>query len=441
MSKERLQKVLARAGVASRRAAEELITEGRIRVNGRIVRELGTRVDHRDKVELDGRRIVAEKPAYYVLNKPRATVTTLSDPEGRPTVQTLLRRVPERVFPVGRLDYHTSGALLLTNDGSLADALLRPRAKVPKVYVAKVQGHIAEEHLGALRQGVVLDDGYETRPTETFVLREEAGHTWLQLTLVEGKNRQIHRMLEALGYRVQRLSRTAFAEISTEGLRPGELRPLRQREIDRLEQKYLKGPATKAGPQRAEESEPRGQRHHDGPHPEERDEGGWRRPQRKTAQRKTAARSTAQRPGEGRARPQPGRPRPGERSDDAPRRGKPAPSRPRRDERSDEDRPRRSKPSQKGARRHEPGEGTPKRSKPGKHSARKGKPKKGAPSTGRSPQGDGPRGKPARKKLGAGAGKKSQHQGAARKSKPKKPSSSQTGSSSARGAKGKKPRR
>ncbi|MDH5492319.1 MAG: rRNA pseudouridine synthase [Myxococcales bacterium] len=239
MSKERLQKVMAQAGVASRRKAEELITAGRVRVNGRVVKELGTKVDsRRDRVEVDGKRVMREQSAYYLLNKPRRVVTTLEDPEGRETIAHLIKGLEGRLFPIGRLDYHTSGALLLTNDGELAEALLRPQAKVPKVYAAKVQGSVDIEELDALRKGVTLDDGYVTKKAEVFVLREEAGHTWVQLTLTEGKNRQIHRMFEQLGRRVMRLSRLSFAELSTEGLRPGKHRRLGAREVERLKKRY-----------------------------------------------------------------------------------------------------------------------------------------------------------------------------------------------------------
>ncbi len=237
---ERLQKVLARAGVASRRASEELILAGRVRVNGRIVTELGTKVDpHKDRVEVDGKRLVAEKPVYYVVNKPREMVTTLDDPEGRATLGELLRRIPERVVPVGRLDYHTSGALLCTNDGDMVDALLRPRSGVPKIYAVKFQGHLDVEELDALRNGVVLDDGYRTNPAEAFVLREERNHTWVQLTLTEGKNRQIHRMGDAIGHRVMRLSRQSFAGISIDRLKPGDYRELKRDELQQLKKKFL----------------------------------------------------------------------------------------------------------------------------------------------------------------------------------------------------------
>ncbi|MCZ6807201.1 MAG: pseudouridine synthase [Deltaproteobacteria bacterium] len=237
---ERLQKVLARAGIASRRASEDLIEAGRVRVNGRVVTELGTKVDpHKDRVEVDGKRVVAEKPVYYFVHKPREMVTTLDDPEGRATIGDILRRIPERVVPVGRLDYHTSGALLVTNDGDMVDALLRPRLSVPKVYAVKFQGHLDVKELDALRNGVTLDDGYRTQKAELFVLREEQNHTWAQITLTEGKNRQIHRMGDAIRHRVMRLARQSFAGISIDGLRPGEYRELTRDELNQLKKKYL----------------------------------------------------------------------------------------------------------------------------------------------------------------------------------------------------------
>lgn len=240
MGTERLQKILAHAGIASRRAAEAMIAEGRVRVNGRVITELGARADpHRDRVEVDGRRVVAEKPAYYLVHKPREMVTTLSDPEGRATIGQLLARIPERVYPVGRLDYHTSGALLVTNDGELAEALLSPRRAVPKVYAAKLRGHLDVPELDKLRNGVRLDDGYLTKKAEVFVLREENKNTWVQLTLTEGKNRQIHRMAQAIGHPVQRLVRMSFAGLTAEGLRPGEHRPLTRGEVEKLKKQYL----------------------------------------------------------------------------------------------------------------------------------------------------------------------------------------------------------
>ncbi len=240
MAAERLQKILARAGVASRRKAEQLILEGRVRVDGRVVRRLGTEADpRRQRIEVDGRRVVLEAPVHYLLHKPRGVVSTLHDPQGRPTVADLVRSVGRRVFPVGRLDYHTAGALLVTDDGELCDALLRPSGRVPKVYAVKMRGHLDEEELGALRKGVVLDDGRRTRPAEVFVLREEPGYTWLQMTLTEGRNRQIHRMGQAIGRPVLKLTRISFAGISIDGMRPGEMRRLRQKEIDKLVKHYV----------------------------------------------------------------------------------------------------------------------------------------------------------------------------------------------------------
>jgi 23S rRNA pseudouridine2605 synthase len=237
----RLQKLLAGAGVVSRRAAERLITEGRIRVNGRIVKELGAKANpHKDKIEVDGKRIVREKPVYYVLHKPREVVSTLSDPEGRDCIKDLIKDIPERVFPIGRLDYHTSGALLLTNDGELADALLKPKRDVPKTYLVKFAGNLGIPELDRLRKGVVLDDGYTTQPAELFVVRQEDKNCWVQITLREGKNRQIRRMGDSIGHTVRRLSRIAFADITTEGLRPGEHRPLRGRELEKLKKRYIK---------------------------------------------------------------------------------------------------------------------------------------------------------------------------------------------------------
>ncbi len=246
---ERLQKILARAGVASRRAAELLVTGGHVRVNGRIVTELGSKADaKRDRVEVDGRRVVTERHVYVVLHKPRGVVTTLSDPEGRETIAGMLADVPGRVYPVGRLDFHTSGALLVTNDGALTQALLHPARNVPKTYVVKLQGHVAEEAMAKLAKGVALDDGYVTAPAVVTLLREEPTSTWLEVTIHEGKNRQIHRMAEAVGHRVMRLARMSFAGISSEGLAPGRWRELDEKEVAELKKKYMGiEPAPRAG--------------------------------------------------------------------------------------------------------------------------------------------------------------------------------------------------
>jgi 23S rRNA pseudouridine2605 synthase len=248
MSTQRLQKILAQAGVASRRAAEQLILDGRVRVNGRIIRELGTRANlARDRVEVDRRRLVAEKPVYYLLHKPRGVVTTLDDPEGRKTVKDLLRDVPERVFPVGRLDFHTSGVLLLTNDGALAQALLHPKRAVPKTYNAKLQGQLDQTLLDSLRAGVVLDDGEKTAPAEVCLVRSDGKHTALEITIAEGKNRQIHRMGEAIGRPVLRLTRVSFAGLTLERLQVGQKRALTPKELSELKQRYLYADARPRG--------------------------------------------------------------------------------------------------------------------------------------------------------------------------------------------------
>lgn len=247
MAEDRLQKILARAGVSSRRAAERLITDGLVKVNGKVVSELGAKADpRRDRIEVDGEPIGLEQPVYFVVNKPRTMVTTLKDPEGRPALSELLGAIPERVYPVGRLDFHTSGALLLTNDGDLAQALLHPSREVPKTYVAKLMGEATDKMVSALRHGVKLDDGYETQPAKVTHLRDEDGKAWLEITITEGKNRQIHRMVEAAGSRVMRLSRLSFAGISSEGLRPGKLRPLEEDEVFGLLRTYVSPAAAQA---------------------------------------------------------------------------------------------------------------------------------------------------------------------------------------------------
>lgn len=231
MPAERLQKLLARAGIASRRHAEELIRAGRVSVGGRIVTELGTRADpQQDRIEVDGRRIVADSPVYIVLHKPRAVMCTLSDPEGRKTVAELVRDLGTRVVPVGRLDFHTSGALLMTNDGDFAAALSHPKHGVQKVYVAKVRGVVGDTELERFRQSIVID-GRATRPAAVRLMRVESGKSWIEVTLSEGRNRQVRRLGDAAGLPVLRLVRVAHAGISAEGLKPGEWRSLTRDEL------------------------------------------------------------------------------------------------------------------------------------------------------------------------------------------------------------------
>jgi 23S rRNA pseudouridine2605 synthase len=235
---ERIQKILAAGGLASRRAAEKLITEGRVRVNGRVITELGAKADARnDRIEVDGKRVVAEQHVYIVLHKPRGVVATMSDPEGRPTVRDILAPVGARVYPVGRLDFATSGVLLATNDGDFAEGLLHPKKAVPKTYVVKVNGKMTAEHMDKWRSGVKLEDGM-TAPAEAKTLRFEGDKTWFELTIKEGRNQQIRRMGEATGFPVMRLARLSFAQISAENLRPGQWRHMTREELVQLKKTY-----------------------------------------------------------------------------------------------------------------------------------------------------------------------------------------------------------
>ncbi|GIX47705.1 MAG: pseudouridine synthase [Candidatus Tectimicrobiota bacterium] len=232
----RLQKFLAHAGVASRRQAEALIRQGRVTVNARPVTVLGTKVDpDADVVKVDGRRVAARVPlVYLLLHKPRGCVTTCRDERGRPTVFDLLKRQPGRLFPVGRLDYNSEGVLLLTNDGELAARLLHPRYRIPRVYLVKVQGIVAEKDLERLRRGVVLEDG-KTLPAGVEVVRRAEKSCWLRITLYEGKHRQVHRMLQRCGgHTVKRLIRVAMGPLTLAGLPPGAYRYLEAHEVARL---------------------------------------------------------------------------------------------------------------------------------------------------------------------------------------------------------------
>jgi 23S rRNA pseudouridine2605 synthase len=236
--RERLQKILARAGVASRRAAEELITAGRVRVNGKVVSELGAQAHpFQDKVEVDGRQVLAENAQYVVLHKPREVVSTLSDPEGRPTVADFLKDAGGRMYPVGRLDFATSGVLLATNDGEFANGLLHPRKAVPKTYVVKVRGRMGDEDLDRWRNGVMLEDG-KTLPADVRRMRYEEERTWLEVTIREGRNQQIRRMGDATGFFVMRLARISFAGITSDDLRPGQWRYLTRDELTDLREAY-----------------------------------------------------------------------------------------------------------------------------------------------------------------------------------------------------------
>ncbi|HEU4733336.1 MAG TPA: pseudouridine synthase, partial [Kofleriaceae bacterium] len=231
----RLQRYLAAAGVAARRKAEELIVAGRVQVNGAVVTTLGTKIDpDQDSVLVDGEAVVALDRFYVLLNKPKGCITAVSDDRGRPTVMDYLPNLPVPVKPVGRLDFYTEGVLLLTNDGDLAARLLAPANHVPKTYHVKVHGRLTREELQALRDGVMLDDGTTTLPAEVEVLPGESKHTWLGITIHEGKQRQIHRMIEALGHQVDKLQRVAFATLTFHNLRVGDARELTQQELNEL---------------------------------------------------------------------------------------------------------------------------------------------------------------------------------------------------------------
>jgi 23S rRNA pseudouridine2605 synthase len=223
----RLNAYLARSGVASRRKADELIKAGRVSVNGE-PGQLNTFIESGDRVEVDGREVSAQPLAHLLLHKPAGVVTTASDPQGRPTVVGL---VPGdvRVVPVGRLDADTTGALLLTNDGDLAHRLAHPKYEVEKVYEAEVEGEPSDETLGRLAQGLKLEDGV-TAPAEVHRL----GPSTLELSIHEGRNRQVRRMLEAVGHPVRALHRSRYAGLTLEGLAPGKWRALTPSEVDRL---------------------------------------------------------------------------------------------------------------------------------------------------------------------------------------------------------------
>jgi pseudouridine synthase len=233
--KERLQKIIAAAGIASRRQAEALIRGGRVCVNNEVITELGAKADaSKDEIRVDGKRISAEKTKYYIaLHKPAGYVTTMRDPQGRSTVMDLIKGVPERIYPVGRLDYHSKGLLLLTNDGDFAQKVQHPRFEQPKAYRVKIQGHLSKEDLKRLSKGVALSDGV-FKPENLKVEKINDQSCWLCLTIKEGRNREIRRGLGAIGHRVSSLIRYSIGNITLNGLKEGEWRHLTSAEIRRL---------------------------------------------------------------------------------------------------------------------------------------------------------------------------------------------------------------
>ena len=231
----RINKYIAHAGVASRRKAEELIKEGRVTLNGKTVTELATIVKNGDVVEVNGSPIYNEEKVYYLLNKPRGVISSVSDEKNRKTVIDLMPHVKERIYPVGRLDWDTTGLLILTNDGDFTDKMIHPRNEIDKVYLARVKGIATKENLRPLTRGVVID-GKKTKPAVYEILKVDPvkNRSVVQLTIHEGRNHQVKKMFEAVGLQVDKLSRTRFGHLDLTGLRPGESRRLNKKEISQL---------------------------------------------------------------------------------------------------------------------------------------------------------------------------------------------------------------
>jgi len=238
MPAERLQKIIAAAGIASRRKSEELITGGLVSVNGQVVTELGTKADPAsDHIRVNGKLLHgAELHVYLLMNKPKGYVTTLKDPENRPTVMDLLRGVGARVYPVGRLDYASEGLLLLTNDGEFANKLMKAASHVPKTYMVKVAGVPTPEGLAKLRAGLFIESDrgrrVKTAPAQVKIIRQ-ANNPWYEVTLIEGKNRQIRRMFEAIGHHVEKIKRVRYGTLELD-VHPGKFRRLTLAEVSRL---------------------------------------------------------------------------------------------------------------------------------------------------------------------------------------------------------------
>lgn len=232
---ERLQKYIAASGYTSRRKAEDLIKQGRVVVNGQVVKELGTKVKAGDIVLVDGQAIVGENKVYYLFYKPQGCVCTLSDEFDRKTVVDYFDKVTERIYPVGRLDYDTTGALIMSNDGEFANMIMHPRSHLEKIYEVTIKGLIKGEDLHRLEKGIYLD-GQKTIPCKIKVTYKDLEHksTVLKIKLYEGKNRQVKKMFESVGYPVKRLHRVSIGCVNLKGLRPGEYRRLKPQEVKDL---------------------------------------------------------------------------------------------------------------------------------------------------------------------------------------------------------------
>lgn len=232
---ERLQKVMAHAGVASRRKSEKMIQDGRVKVNGETVTEMGIQVKHSDTVEVDGIPLDKEEPVYILLNKPRGVVSTADDPKGRETVIDLLHGIEQRVYPVGRLDYDTTGVLVLTNDGELAHQLMHPKFEFEKTYIAKVEGRVTREDITRLEKGIIVD-GKRTAPSQVRMLNfdKRSDKSMVEIVIHEGKNHQVKKMFEAVKHPVEKLTREKYGFLNTEGLQSGDWRELKQFEVNKL---------------------------------------------------------------------------------------------------------------------------------------------------------------------------------------------------------------
>ena len=228
---ERLQKVIASSGVCSRRKAEELIVNGKVKVNGKVVTELGTKVDNKDEIEVNNELIVKEEKEYYLLNKPRGVITSTSDDKGRTTVVDLIDTT-SRIYPVGRLDYDTTGALILTNDGEFANILTHPKNNIDKVYLAKLNGIIKGEQINKLKDGVMLDDVL-VKPSRVKLKKVDPtkNTSMVEITIHEGKNHEVKRLFESVGFLVDKLTRERIGIFNLEGLKSGEYRKLTLKEI------------------------------------------------------------------------------------------------------------------------------------------------------------------------------------------------------------------
>lgn len=235
---QRLQKILSQMGIVSRRKAEELILDGKVLVNGKVA-TIGMKADPgTDYIKVSGRIVASPqqkdvRKVYLMFNKPKGVVTTLSDPQGRPTIRDFLRDVKQRVFPVGRLDYDSEGLLLLTNDGDFSNAILHPSGAIPKTYHVKVKGDIGQDELGKLRKGVRLDDG-QTMPARARKMRHTENNTWVEVTIYEGRKRQVRRMFEKVGHPVLKLTRIGIAGLKLGDLKSGDIRHLTHAELQHL---------------------------------------------------------------------------------------------------------------------------------------------------------------------------------------------------------------